>query len=413
MGCATVPPHDSASFAVKNDDRVVIYGDSITSRASMQIYPCYLETYFRTRYPDWKGEAWNGGFPGDYAGNLERFRQDCLALKPTVITFNMGMNDVSPGEDFPRQLENYVRNVEKVVLETRASSPGPRIILFSPIPFESRAMMHGTEKTSALRAASRAEKRLAERLGVDFVDVNRAMYEIYGVTEALAPNTRNFSDDGVHPGVRGGYFLMAVAFLEGLGAESELASSRIDVPSEKITATGAEIGNWKAANGAFSFVRKLARLPFPAVAFVANQSQVYADREMYGRFRVADRLNRDILTITGLPGKAYDLKIDGKVYAVYGAGELASGVNLGELCDSPDFEQACELSVAVGRKQLAQKTLMRAEQAKKPDQKSIGKARRDLSIAQAEIPKLTHPVEHTIELVPHEQLYSSGSRKRL
>ena len=81
-------PAEGSSFAIKGGDRVVIYGDSITAGAQFPNSARYLETYLRTRFPDWKIEFWNRGWGGDTAANLARFKRDCLSLKPDVITIN-------------------------------------------------------------------------------------------------------------------------------------------------------------------------------------------------------------------------------------------------------------------------------------------------------------------------------------
>ena len=412
-GCVTGVAEESkkAGFVVGNEDRVVIYGDSITAGYTIQTYPRYIETYIRTRYPDWKGEAWNRGLSGDGAGNAKRYQAECLALKPTIITFNMGMNDISPTDSFGKSLGRFVTNLVARVTETQTNYPNAKIFLCSPIPYETRTLFDGTDKMMSLRVASRFERQVAEKMGVSFIDVNRAMYENVGITEAYEPNTMTFSNDAVHPGNQGGHFLMAVAFLEGMGAQPHLAEAEIDAASTAVRLEkDVKISDVKVADGRVSFVRTLAHLPFPAVCWQEDAMQAYADREMYGRFRIADRLNRDILRVTGLTAAAYELKIDGRTYAIFAREELSEGINLGEFCSAPDFERACRLSDAIGLKHIAQAELLVAEKA--ANQEKIAAAQKKLEACHAGIAKVSHAEPRTIELVPFEGKFDRWNREQ-
>ncbi|MBO7721093.1 MAG: DUF4838 domain-containing protein [Kiritimatiellae bacterium] len=401
----------SGGFKIGNEDRVVIYGDSITAAVGSQTYPRYVETYIRCVYPDWKGEAWNGGLSGDQAGNMKRFRRECLPLEPTVVTFNMGMNDSGTGPGFARSISRYVTNVTAIAAELRAKLPKARLVLCSAIPYETTARFTHSDKTAALERFARAERDLAAELGVDFIDVNRAYAEMLGYANSARFGVTLFSDDGIHPGVMGGHFMMAVSFIEGLGADPFLASAEIDAAAAKaVSAKGVEIGAVEKTSAGVSFTRRLARSPFPAVRLLAKQELVYNDRAMYGTFRIGERLNRDTVKITGLAPGNYDVKIDGAVYGTYAGWELARGVNFGEFCSSPDFERACGLSDAVGEKQCAQTALMHAELAKKPDEKRIAECRARLAAASAEIAKWTHPETRRVEIVRTDREFDCWNR---
>src|SRR5262245_31949916 len=83
-------------FAIKDGDRIVFYGDSITNQ---RLYTTFVETYIVTRFPDmsvffvhsgWGGDRVTGGDGGSIDHRLER---DVFAYKPTVVTVMLGMND--------------------------------------------------------------------------------------------------------------------------------------------------------------------------------------------------------------------------------------------------------------------------------------------------------------------------------
>src|ERR1700680_2087081 len=85
-------------FYLKDGDRVVFYGDSITDQ---RLYTTFTESYALTRFPQMKidfvaagggGARGAGGGGGPIDGRLQR---DVLPYKPTVLTIMLGMNDGS------------------------------------------------------------------------------------------------------------------------------------------------------------------------------------------------------------------------------------------------------------------------------------------------------------------------------
>src|SRR6266850_5065091 len=84
------------AFGLRNGDRVVFYGDSITDQRR---YTSFVETYVVTRFPKlnvsfvhsgWGGDRVSGGGGGPIDVRLWR---DVLPYNPTVITIMLGMND--------------------------------------------------------------------------------------------------------------------------------------------------------------------------------------------------------------------------------------------------------------------------------------------------------------------------------
>src|SRR3954465_2129055 len=87
---------EPSGFYLKDGDRVVFYGDSITDQ---RLYTTFTETYAVTRFPKtnisfvhsgWGGDRVTGGGGGPVDVRLWR---DVLPYNPTVVTIMLGMND--------------------------------------------------------------------------------------------------------------------------------------------------------------------------------------------------------------------------------------------------------------------------------------------------------------------------------
>ena len=85
-----------ADFYLKDGDRVVFYGDSITDQ---RLYTTFTESYVLTRFPRMKVSFVHSGWGGDRVtggggGPIDvRLQRDVLTYKPTVLTIMLGMND--------------------------------------------------------------------------------------------------------------------------------------------------------------------------------------------------------------------------------------------------------------------------------------------------------------------------------
>ncbi len=133
-------------LALKDGDRVVFYGDSITAQ---RYYTRYVEDFFLTRYPKMNVDFFNAGVSGDnvnggYTGDAQlRLKRDLFPHQPTVVTIMLGMNDgfYSPFE--PKYLDIYSAGFHKLLDSIQSNLPGVRITVISPTPYDETT--HGTE----------------------------------------------------------------------------------------------------------------------------------------------------------------------------------------------------------------------------------------------------------------------------
>src|SRR6059058_5975511 len=89
---------ENSDFYLRDGDRVVFYGDSITDQ---RLYTTFVETYVVTRFPKMDVTFVHSGWGGDRVGGGgggpidRRLARDVFAYRPTVMTVMLGMNDAS------------------------------------------------------------------------------------------------------------------------------------------------------------------------------------------------------------------------------------------------------------------------------------------------------------------------------
>jgi lysophospholipase L1-like esterase len=174
---------------VKNEDRVVFMGNSITEGWAR---------YFPSMFP---GKPYIGrGISGQTTPQmLVRFQQDVVALKPKVVVILAGTNDIAgnTGPSTPEMIENNIASMAEI-----AQANGIRVVLSSILPVYDYPWRPGLEPAPKIIAINNWMKDWATRHNAVYLDYHSAMAdERGGMREGLA-------SDGVHP-TEAGYRVMA------------------------------------------------------------------------------------------------------------------------------------------------------------------------------------------------------------
>ncbi len=360
LGAAPANPPD---FFLRDGDRVVFLGDSITEQ---RLYTTFIEAYAMTRHPQWKLTFRNTGWAGDTAFFRSRCHtdggklmdadevtqsamieetmkrglgRDVLSLKPTVVTIDFGMNDVSV-KPTNHIYSTYLRCMNRMV--TVLQENGARAALLTPQPVEEkRSDPDQAERNQALRKFSDGLKEVAAKTGMPYVDqFDPYMKILLRERDAKPDKFIGRGRDGVHPGAVG-HTLMAWAILKGLGATPLV--SRVEIDGKAGTLVKAEackIENLKFGDGVIGFDRLDEALPMPIHPNAGSALELAP---------VLEDLNRYDLQITGLAPGDYQLSIDGEPAAKTTADELGKGWNLATHAGSIT-RQGQELLKEVGRK---------------------------------------------------------------
>ncbi len=325
-------------FALRDGDRVVFYGDSITDQ---RLYTTFVETYVVTRFPamnvsfvhsGWGGDRVTGGGGGPIDRRLSR---DVFAYKPTVVTVMLGMNDASYQPFKQSIFDAYSRGYQHLVQSLKMNQPGVRITLILPSPFDDvtrKPTFEGGYNQVLLRYAEFV-RSLAEKEGATVADLNTSVVAaLKKAFEIDATRAQQLIKDRVHPGPAG-QLLMAEALLKAWNAPALVSSVEIDGSAGRIVRQeNAKVDDLKAGE-TVSWTQLDQALPMPidlkdpVIALAVKASDV------------EDALNQQTLKVTGLDAPHYQLKIDGKEIAVLTKDELAAGLNLADY-PTPMFRQA-------------------------------------------------------------------------
>jgi acyl-CoA thioesterase I len=208
-----------ANCLINPGARIVFQGDSITDAgrdrsATASLGDGYAHRVARaieTLYPELNCTFYNRGISGNRVYDVEaRWREDCIALQPDVLSILIGINDtwrrydsgiLSDSEEFEA---SYRRILDRVRSETKA-----QVMLLEPFVIHVPSDRHQWRED--LDPRIQAVRRVAVDYACRYVPLDGmfAKAATERPAEELAP-------DGVHPSPAG-HAMIARAWLEGAG----------------------------------------------------------------------------------------------------------------------------------------------------------------------------------------------------
>ena len=329
-------------FLIRDGDRVVFWGDSITDNA---YYPRSVENFVISRCPKWNVEFHNLGWGGDRTTTLERMKRDLPQYNPTLVTIKLGMNDGSymefTQENFDKYINGYCRLLDFLREATTA-----RIVLITTVPYETDVMpvrkrnnqdFDMSVYNDTLRRFSDGVVELAKEYKADLIDLNALYAQMLKESKAKDSGFK-LSGDAIHPNVNGQAY-MAYFILMGLHAPGAIADVIVDAKAKTIVQEkGAFIRNLKCEGDQISFTRQDRALPFRFSSEDQFDARVIQKEKWY------NDLNRDRFTVKNLPQPYALLSMDGEAIAVLSREQLEAGINLSLLPNSPMLKHGALLA---------------------------------------------------------------------
>jgi lysophospholipase L1-like esterase len=194
-----------------NSIRIIFQGDSITDAGRDKRnyfdlgpgYPKYAAQHILEKHPDTKFEFINLGISGNRISQLfDRLYNDAIALKPDVISFLIGINDVwhRHGPEAiattNEQIElNYREILKRIKRETNA-----KIVILSPYLLDAEINQYMKEDLVTVLP-------IVKRLADEYADTYVPLQELFDEAIRTQPAPLYYSNDGVHPNDNGAKFI--------------------------------------------------------------------------------------------------------------------------------------------------------------------------------------------------------------
>jgi lysophospholipase L1-like esterase len=333
------PP--AVSFALKDGDHVVFFGDSITEQ---RLYTSDIEEFVLTRFPESKITFIQAGVGGDRvsggrAGPIDlRLERDVFPYHPTVVTIMLGMNDGYTRPYDPAIFESYADGYRHIVDAIRSKLPEVRLVLLKPSPFDdvTRDPQFENGYNAVLQRYGEFIGQLAAERHVQVADLNAQVIATLTQAKALDPAfSTTLIPDRVHPG-SAVHWLMAEALLKVWGATPLVTSVTIDAAKPAVAETlNAAVTALRKNKSSLTWLETDQALPLP---LPSKDLDPFLDLVVRSSDLI-DALDQEILRFRGLASGNYELGVDERSIGVFDHDQLTSGINLA-LLETPMLERA-------------------------------------------------------------------------
>lgn len=186
---------------IKEGSKILFQGDSITDCGRSRDSDAYLGSGYaamvaaalKIKYPQLKLEFINRGISGNRAKDLNaRWQQDCIDLKPDIVSILIGINDTWRRYDSNNETPapEYEANYRNILSQTK--DIGAKIIMIEPFLLES------LPDRSEWRVDLDPKIQVARKLAREFADCFIPMDGIFAAASINYPMAE-LLPDGVHP----------------------------------------------------------------------------------------------------------------------------------------------------------------------------------------------------------------------
>lgn len=397
-------------FALKPNDTVVFYGDSITDQ---RLYTMLTEFYTVTRYPKlnvrfvhsgWGGDRVSGGGGGSVDVRLAR---DVTAYHPTVMTIMLGMNDGNYINHKDADDSVYYAGYHHIIDSMQKAIPNLRITMIGPSPFDdvTRPVTLPPDGYNAvlLRYCDYL-KKYATDSKLEYADLNTGTVAMLRKANTIDPAVaQKIIPDRVHPALAG-HLSMAEQLLKAWHARPIVAAVTIDASSGKVTDSQFATVTNVHAGAPLSWSETDESLPLPFANMLAKDNEKTLALAIQSS-DVTKALNEEPLKVTGLRPARYKLTIDGEFVGSFSDVEFAQGINLATL-DTPMSRQAMKVRDLTTKRLDVHQQEWRTLQVPLTgmDLTHLNGAMKDMEMLESELTaqqrQTAQPVPHTFQVSP-------------
>ena len=206
-----------------NDNDIILFqGDSITDWGRNHTatepntsdmlgtgYTTYAAGELLYKHPQKNFKIYNRGISGNKVYQMaERWEADCLAIKPTLVSIPLGVNDFwhSLTSGYKGTIETYIKDYTALLERTQKALPGVKFIIGEPFALKGTKFVDD-KWYPTFPLFQKAARDLAEQFNAPLIPLQKIF------DKALETGPANYwTLDGVHPSVAGSR-LMAEGWL--------------------------------------------------------------------------------------------------------------------------------------------------------------------------------------------------------
>lgn len=186
---------------------VLFQGDSITdagrSRENLDDlgmgYPMFVDAMFHAENPGREIQFINRGISGNRVRDLKaRWKEDCLDLKPDILSILIGINDTWRRYDSndPTSAEAYEEDYRCILTQVREQLPDTEIVILEPF------VLPMPEDRKEWRVDLDPKIHVARKLAAEFETGFIPLDGIFSAA-AISSTPTEWLRDGVHPTAHG------------------------------------------------------------------------------------------------------------------------------------------------------------------------------------------------------------------
>ncbi|MBC7398788.1 MAG: hypothetical protein H7289_02495, partial [Mucilaginibacter sp.] len=276
---------------------------------------------------------------------------DVFAHKPTMVTLTFGMNDTGY-QYLKKEKADSVYDVRvaksltsfKLIEQKLKSHPETKIVMVASSPYDETSKIKPAPfigKNAAIMNIAAAQRQAATSNNWNYLDFNTPMIQIASHEQQTDTLFSFQNGDRIHPS-NDGQMVMAYIFLKAQGfTNTKVADIAINSTSKTTQGGNCSITNANFTPSTIKFNYLAKSLPYPMDTIPSGWGK--PAKTQYQSLKVipfTNEFNQELLSVKGLKGDKYLLKIDDKTIGTYTATDLNKGINLATIKITPQYQQA-------------------------------------------------------------------------